>query len=456
MRITPEIQLTLNDVSKAIGEGNKSYGDIPINAISTDSRTTYEGDLFIPLKGTNTDGEGFVCEAKAKGAYVISASYQKADFKTNDTRTALLSLAAYYKELLKRLRYTIAITGSTGKTTTKNILSGLLKEDYKEHHTHENYNNIIGLAHTILTAPKNTEILICELGMNHAGEIALLSRFLKPTLGIITNIGSSHLGNLGTRQDIAKAKLEILCGMQSPKLIGPYGEALIEKNISYSFSVGVKNADCYISVIQENENGSIFDIRSKNVNINSQSMHLPGQHILKDLAASISAIDLLDLDVKNISKAISSLTHELTRGRFITAGSYTVYDDSYSASPEAVISDFELSLHWQKEKVCVLGDMLELGTNSIAMHSLIGKKALEYGFKKLFAFGRYAYHIASGAYLAGMPKENIFVNTDISSPEITARQIKENVDHNSIILVKASHAIHAERLFPFLGGRIQK
>ena len=450
MRITPEIPLTLKNVAKALGADENAYSEARINAISTDSRVTEKGDLFIPLKGINTDGESFVGEAKRKGAYVISSLYVDADFKTQDTRAALLGIAAFYKGLLNELKYTVAITGSTGKTTTKNILSSLLAHNCKEHHTHENYNNVIGLAHTLLSAPKDTQILICELGMNHPGEIALLSKALSPDIGIITNIGSSHIGNLGTRENIAMAKLEILCGMKSPKLIGPHGEKLIEQKVGYTFSTEDDSADCYLKPIKEYEDGSIFDIRSKRINITSQRISIPGRHVLKALAASIGVIEYLELNAKDIGKAISVLTQNLTRGRFITVGAYTVYDDSYSASPEAVISDFELSMLWQKPKSCVLGDMLELGTSSIYIHSLIGKKAFEYGFEKLFAFGRYALHIANGARLAGMPKENIFINTDISSPEITARQIKENAAPNNIILVKASHAIHAERLIPFL------
>lgn len=450
MRITLQIPLTLKEIATALEIDAKAYGEAKINAISTDSRVTEKGDLFIPLKGINADGEAFVGEAKRKGAYVLSSLYEGADFKTQDTSTALLKIAGYYKGLLNNLKYTVAITGSTGKTTTKNILSALLAHNFKEHHTHENYNNLIGLGHTLLSAPKDTEILICELGMNHPGEIAPLSKALRPDVAIITNIGSSHLGNLGTRENIAKAKLEILCGMKSQKLIGPHGEKLLEKNVSYTFSTDDDSADCYLNPIKEDEHESVFDICSKRISITSQRISIPGRHVLKALAASIGAIETLELDSMDIGKAISGLTQSLARGRFITAGRYTVYDDSYSASPEAVISDFELSMLWQKPKSCVLGDMLELGTSSIYIHSIMGKKVFEYGFEKLFAFGRYALHIANGAHLAGMPKENIFVNTDISSPEITARQIKENAEPNNIILLKASHAIHAERLIPLL------
>ncbi len=456
MRIKPKIPLSLLDIASALKLPSSDLSDGQINAITLNSNEAEENDLFIAINGERFNGEDYLDDAKAKGAYTLSSKSAYADFKINDTREALLKIAEFYKSHLNSLKATIAITGSVGKTTTKNILAKMLTPYFKVHATEGNYNNILGVSHTILNAAQDTEILILEMGMNHSGEIDALSRATKPDYAIITNIGTSHIGNLGSREKIASAKLEILNGMANPKITVPYSEPLLEKvsGRRYTFSIEDSMADAFILPKCLSDLTAVFDIYTKDGKAENIEVELSGLHILKAIASSIPTLCELGLTLKEIACAVQRIDNDCKRGHYSRYGDITVYDDTYSSSYEAVISDFELlSLKREAVKSCMLGDMLELGEKSEELHKKIGEKAYEYGFSKIFAFGIYAPCIAEGAIKAGMPESRIFINTDTSKPDITAKQINENHTPNEIILFKASHAIKAERIYPLLKGR---
>ena len=451
MRIIPKLSLTLDDIKHATDAIASYTENVAVIAITTDSREVRRGDLFIALSGENFDGESFVKEARNKGAYILSSKYPTADFKVKNTLTALLNIAGLYKKRLPRLNTTVAITGSVGKTTTKNILCSILSHCFKVHATRENYNNAIGLWHTILSAPIDTEVMIAELGMNHIGEIQEMSFALKPDIAIITNVGTAHIGNLGSREQIARAKLEILDGMTCPHLIAPYEENLLSLYTLYTFSTENQNADCYIRPLNESAVASSFEIITKNHSLGEFKISVPGRHILKAIAASVGAIEFMGADLKILYDAIPHLLSECARGRFIKIGAFEIYDDTYGSSPEAVIADFELlALTEYKTKSCMLGDMLELGAETEELHEKIGSAAFKYGYKSLFAFGRYAEFIKNGAIKAGMSEKNIFINGNVDSPEITAKQIINNTTDGELILFKASHAIAADRIYDYL------
>lgn len=450
MRIIPKLPITLREIADATNTNITSNESIV--AITTSSKEVCPGDLFVAIKGETANGEDFTEEAKNKGAYILSSKDDCSDFKVNDTLVALLEIASHYKTKLKHLKSTVAITGSVGKTTSKNILSKMLSHQKRVHYTEGNYNNFLGLSHTILNAPIDTEVLVAEIGMNHLGEIDILSKALKPDISVITNIGTSHVGNLGSREIIAKAKLEILNGMKSPKVIVPYEEELL-KNVSgkYTYSTEFNDANCFIHPKNLTAFGSVFDIHTQKYDIYNQRITLPGRHILKSVAISISVMELLNLNNEEISASLPSLDSTCTRAKLAKIGAITVYDDTYSSSPEAVIAVFNLlSLDKNTQKSCMLGDMLELGSDAEKLHKMIGTAVVEYKFEKLFAFGIYAPFIAEGAKSAGMKDENIFINTDINAPQITAKQILENSKSGEIILFKASHTVHAERIYDFL------
>ena len=222
MRIILSVPLTLSEIAENALSTHIFKGNVTVNAIVTNSKKASPGDLYIPLMGEKHNGEDYTEEARSRGAYILSSRDCNADIKTDDTTLSLLKIASYYKSKLRSLKKIIAITGSVGKTTTKNVLAKMVGAKYITHATKENFNNYIGLSYTLLSAPIDTEIIIAEIGMNHLGEISLMSKILNPDISVITNIGTSHIGNLGSRDMIAKAKLEITDGMKIINLVVPY------------------------------------------------------------------------------------------------------------------------------------------------------------------------------------------------------------------------------------------
>lgn len=457
MRIKIELPLTLKEIADILNTSLK-VPDCQICAITTFSELAQENDLFIALKGENTDGDYYSENARKRGAYILSHNEKNADIKAENTLLAILKIAEHYKSKLQNLKHTIAITGSVGKTTTKNILSSMLSPHFKVHSTEGNYNNILGLSYTLLSAPKDTEVLVCEVGMNHFGEIKLLSEALAPDISVITNIGTAHIGNLGSRENIAKAKLEIISGMRGGTLIIPKDEPLLHTSFNTkTFSASKNSADYNIIPREINQSGIYFDIFTKKFIAQGQFTSHNGKHIMNSAIISIAVLDLLGIEKTGILNSLSEIESAKLRGKFINIGNYLVYDDTYSSSAEAVLNVMEmLSIHTERKRVCVLGDMLELGEKSEKLHEKIGIYAKHYNFDKVFTFGNFSNFIKSGAILAGMNEENIFSNYDLSSPRVTAEQIKNNTVGNELILIKASHSIHAERIIEHLRNLDEK
>ena len=451
MRITLSNPLTLNEIFQNAPSVISINRDAVIHSIVTNSKEAKKNDLFIAISGENTNGENYTEEAKSHGAYILSKRDLNADLVASDTTLAMLEIAAHFKSKLKNLKTTVAITGSVGKTTTKNVMSKMLSTKYITHATKENYNNFIGLSHTLLSAPKNTEIIVAELGMNHIGEISTMSKILKPDIAVITNIGTSHIGNLGSREVIAKAKLEIIDGMKIPRLIIPHGETLLKKiDGKNTFSTSDPNSDYYMEITDRNSSYTEFNIISKKINLKEFRVSLPGTHVTDALCISVSLMDLIGIKQKDIENSICMIDKECIRGKIVEISDFYAYDDTYSSSYEAALCDFEVLQLYNSPKSCMLGDMLELGTHSERLHRKLGKAVYEYGFRNLYTFGPYAKLIADGALEAGMNKENIFINSNASKPEITANQIINNKIKDEIILFKASHSIHAEKIIDLL------
>ncbi len=448
MRIKTEIPITLNEAARALGLSAKQQKTI--NSIVTDSREAGYADLFVALRGKSSDGEVYVAEAKENGAFILSSSDQTADLYVNDTYEALLKIASMYKKRLN-IKKTIAITGSVGKTTTKNILSSLLSNSCKLHATKDNYNNILGVAHTLLSTPKNSDVLIIEAGMNHRGELAQISRAISPDLAIITNIGYAHVGNLGNREAIAEAKREILLGMNNPYAVIPYAEPLLTciQN-KYTFSTNGLGADCVITPRELHSDHTLYDLHTRHFSSVRLRTNHTGEHILTALAASVSAMECIGFSEKEILRMLPFADNSETRGKLIELQGYYIFDDTYSSSPEAVIADMKMLALRKGDRSCMLGDMLELGERSKELHEMIGREAVKYGFRRIYAFGKNAHQIANGARLGGMRDEMIFINTDLDAPHVTANQIKSTCNAGETILFKASHAIRAERIIDHL------
>ncbi len=415
-----------------------------IQAVTTNSKLLQPGDLFIALKGKKTDGNLYIEYAIKAGAYIFSNHKGKANIYVEDTEKAILKLASNYKKLFKSIFLTVAITGSVGKTTTKEILSHFARKKHLTHCTYGNQNNSIGLAYTLLSIPINTEILVVELGMNNIGEISALSKAAEPNIGIITNIGHAHIGNLKTKENIAKAKLEIKDGIKEYKLILPFDEPLFEsEKKAYKVSSNNFFADYYAIISLHNT----LSIKTPIRKIDNISIPLTPPALEHGIAFTLPILDFLNYSDDDVISAINDISPKLFRQKEFKLNGYIIYDDTYSSSPEALIENLRSFSILHKENIeCVLGDMLELGEKSEEFHELIGKKTAEYGFSKLFAFGQFSDNIKKGAISGGMHEKNIFTNDNINEPDLTANQILCHSSKEASIIFKGSHEIRLDRI----------
>ncbi len=449
MRIHLDLPLSFHEISKY--SIRNTLDDNPvIEYISTDTRNISRGDLFIALRGENNSGENYIYNARELGAYTVSTNDKNASLMVADSEDFLLDLAKLYKSKLKNLKFTVGITGSLGKTTTKEFAYAALCTKYKVHKTNENHNNKIGAAETVLSAPKDTELLLLEMGMNNKGEIKRISQAISPDYAIITNIGLCHIGNLGSREEIAKAKLEILSGMKNKNLIAPYDEPLLLDFASNTFSVSESAADFYIC----NES-HCFKKNNKTIKLPNL---FPANHLNHALCASLAITSILGLKDDELIIAVDKIHKANLRQKFIQCGTLTLYDDTYSSSPEAVNENLKYlrCIFPDKNISCVLGDMLELGERSRNLHKYIGSLMPKYRIHRLYVFGSYAHLISEGAKSEGMPENMIVTGNEDFTYKGLAIKIMQNSQENEIIMFKASHKLHADKIIEELCDMVNK
>ena len=371
---------------------------------SKDTRTIQKGDIYIGIKGEKFDGSQFWKQALDNGAEAViienieiteqeKKNYSnKTIIKVENTLEALYKIAKY-----KRSLYDIpvvAVTGSVGKTSTKDVIASVVSTKYKTLKTEGNNNNNIGLPLTILKL-KDHDALVIEMGMNHFGEISLLTDIAKPTLAVITNIGTSHIGNLGSRENILKAKLEILEGMASPKIIINNDNDLLhnwcvqnqEKIEIHTF--GIENqSDLNAKNIKLHENGSEFTAVSTNQSLNIQ-VPVGGEHFVYNALCATEVGYILGISNEQIQQGIAQF--ELTKKRMdirkLENGAVLI-NDAYNASYESMKASLEfLGKHTGVRKIAVLGDMFELGEFSEKLHKKVGEEVAKRNIDILICAG---------------------------------------------------------------------
>lgn len=427
--------------------------DTVIHGVSIDSRNINKGNLFIPLKGEKVDGHQFVEQAIKRGARC--ALWQKNIphppqnvplLFVEDTLVALQQLAKSYRDELNIP--ILGVTGSNGKTTTKDMVASLISTSYKVQKTEGNFNNHIGLPLTLLNLREDTEMAVVEMGMSGLGEISFLTKLARPDVAIITNIGEAHLLDLGSREKIAEAKLEILDGLKEGGLFIFNGdEPLLKKRVQgksfpftlQTFGKGEENTIFPLSIKQV-ENGSVFTI-----NDGKEEFHLPilGVHNVMNALAAILAARHFGISYEKMQEGfkrlqITNMRMELVKG----ASGETIINDAYNASPTSMKAALELmtSLTQYKKKIVVLGDMLELGDQEIEFHKNIGLFIDGTAIDYVFTYGRLGAFISEGAK-EHIPEERIFHFDD---KEKLAAHLKNYVDQETVVLVKSSRGIKLE------------
>lgn len=449
-------KLLVKDILK-VTEGKLVIGDCEevLENFSKDTRQIKENDTYVAIKGANFDGNKFWKQALEKGAKAVivqDIDFSKEDLtkyknkiiiKTKDVLESLYEIAKY-----KRSLYDIpvvGVTGSVGKTSTKDVIASVLSKKYKTLKTEGNNNNNIGLPFTILNL-KDHEAAVIEMGMNHFNEISLLTKIAKPTISVITNIGTSHIGNLGSRQNILKAKLEILEGMTKPLLVLNNDNDMLhdyyEKNKENikMITYGIENkSDLMANDIIKKENESIF---SYEYNQKKYKVKVPvgGEHFILNSLCAIEVGRLLNIEDEAIIKGIEEF--KLTNKRMDIStlkNGATIINDSYNASFESMKASLKnLSEYKNKRKIAVLGDMFELGSFSEQLHKNVGEEVYNNKIDILICAGENAKFIAKQAESLGMNKENIFYFKDKN--EIVDK-LKSIINKDDIILFKASNGM---------------
>lgn len=448
MRIRLDIPLSVAEIEKAIGAAfpkDKQNGSVEF--ITTDSRTTEKGDLFFALNSANSPSNEYSAEALKRGATVITEKSADGYVTVKSSVKALGSLAEYYKTKLKSLKCTVMITGSVGKSTTKEFCTTILNQKYRVHSNEGNLNNLIGLPLSVFRAKSDTEILILEAGMSSSGEISSLSTIATPDIGIITNIGTAHIGILGSRENIAKAKCEIRDGLKNGLLLTPLCEPLL--NNVEALRVGFSGEYCDYSILLTDSYaaGSYFSfLKSGSVYLNGR-LNIGGAHFLEPLSFALSVADILHLEKEEILRGVALVSQNCLRAKHTDFGSFKILDDSYNSSPESVIAALkQLALISSSKKSALLGDMLELGEHTESEHERIGTEAAMANLNALYLYGEYSEYVMYGALRGGMDARRIFINKDILRPDLTAEQIISNHTEGETILFKASHALNLSRI----------
>ena len=470
--------MKVKDIVK-ITNGKILCGDekIPCNHFVRDSREVKEGDVYVALKGEKFDGNDFCLDAIYNGAKVcivskdITAEENDEIKKSNvtiiqvpGTLKALQEIATY-----KRMQYNIpvvAVTGSVGKTSTKDLIASVVSQKYNTLKTKGNYNNEIGLPLTILGLT-DEKAMVVEMGMNHFGEIRKLTNIAKPTVAVITNIGTAHIGNLGSRENILKAKLEILEGLQGNTVVINNDNDLLykwadENKDKYNIiTYGIKNKSKYMAtdikcfedksefkvVCEKNE--SISDSKQdanmalkQDINmderesINNKKVTVPvgGEHFILNSLCAIAVGEFLNVSTKKIINGIANL--ELTKKRMeilTSKAGATVINDTYNANYDSMKAAITyLKEIKNKRKIAVLGDMLELGDYSKELHEKVGEE-IDESIDILITIGKEAKYIAE--------KSKAKQIIDCKDNDEAIEKLKEIQTKNDAILLKASNGM---------------
>lgn len=429
---------------------------------SKDTRTIKKGDTYIGIKGEKFDGSSFWKDALNNGAETVIINNIKLDeievykkqnkniIQVEDTIQAIGEMASLKMRILKNTYNlkVVGVTGSVGKTSTKDIIANVLSEKYKVLKTEGNNNNHIGLPFTILRL-QDEEIAVIEMGMNHLGEISYLTKIAKPDIAVITNIGTSHIGNLGSRENILKAKLEILEGMEKKKIVINNDNDLLNKWYLKNkgdieiHTFGIKNeSEFKAKNIKLEENSSEFTCENKNEKINIE-VPVGGEHFILNALCGLTVGKLLNLNNEEIKNGIKGF--KLTAKRMEIKhlkNNITIINDSYNASYESMkasISNLK-NMHGTR-KIAVLGDMFELGDFSEKLHREVGTEIYKNKIDKLYLVGNYAKFIGDEAKKEGYAKENILY---FENKEDLLKDLKSNLQNGDVVLIKASNGM---RLF---------
>jgi UDP-N-acetylmuramoyl-tripeptide--D-alanyl-D-alanine ligase len=431
-----------------------------IKGVSIDSRKIREGELFVAIKGDRFDGHDFVPEVMKKGAWgaIVDRSMLESQFgkfgglpniiPVEDTLRALQEISFLHRN--KFSLPMVGITGSNGKTTTKEMTAGILGQNGPVLKNEGNLNNHIGVPLTLMQLGKDHRAAVVEMGMSAAGEIDLLARLVSPDVGIITNIGPAHLEFLGTLDRVADAKAELLDSIRAGGTAvlnadDPYFTTLKDKWSGRVLSFGIEqHADVRACAIRQDKDFTDFTLEAAGAKVNVR-LRAVGRHNIYNALAAAAAALALGMPLESIKYGLDDFAPVAMRSELKVIKGRTVLADHYNANPGSVKAALEtiVTLRPGARSVAVLGDMLELGPTSVEEHREIGRIAARLGVDVLIALGPLAKHMLEGAREAGMRSERLIAAG--SHSEAAARLAKESKNGDAV-LIKGSRGMKMEKI----------
>lgn len=437
--------LTFKEAASAVGSSSNLAGDF--DCICTDTRKITDGCLFIAIKGDNFDGHDFAAKAIENGAQAVivekDCNLGDRQIVVENTRTALLDLAGYYRSLFNIP--VIGVTGSVGKTTTKEMIHAVMSAKYNTLKNEGNLNNEIGVPLTLFRLDERHEAAVIEMGMSDFNEISRMTKAVRPDVAVISNIGVSHIENLGSRESILKAKLEILHGMKAdaPVILNGDDDMLVTV-------VPGSHPVVYYGIENNNVNYKASDITSKESGIEATigfadgscrvSLPYPGRHNVYNSLAAVAAGGFFGIEPHTAFEALKNYVPAGMRQRIVKKSSMTFIEDCYNASPDSQAAALAvLGGMNSKRKIAVIGDMLELGAVSKDAHYGVGIKAAENKIDAVFTYGERALETANGAKDGGVADVRSFDDKNVLSSELASY-----LEEGDAVLFKASRGMKLE------------
>jgi len=453
--------LTLFQIAQLAGASLSSGdGTAVINKVSSDSRMIKPGELFVALRGENFEGHDFVeasAKAGATGALVElnwtgNVPNNFALLRATDTLQAYQTLAANYRRSLALK--VLAITGSNGKTSTKDFAASVLARRFRVTKTEGNFNNHVGLPRTILEATSDDEVAVWEIGMNHPGEIAALSKIATPDAAIITNIGVAHIEFMGSREAIAteKGALAEAVGPQGTVVLNaddPFSERIAARTRAKVVFAGTTGGAVQAIEIRQGTEGSEFTIVEGAHRCRAQ-LPVAGSHMVQNALLAVAAGRAFGLSIEDCAAGLAAAPLTKARLQIKEIGGVHFLDDSYNANPDSMKAALRtlVELDTEGKRIAVLGEMRELGAESERGHREIGETAATLGVDQLITIGDVAELIAEGARAGGLNK----VSSARSTAE-AARLLGEIAEPGDLVLIKGSRAARTEEVIEHFGSQ---
>jgi UDP-N-acetylmuramoyl-tripeptide--D-alanyl-D-alanine ligase len=438
-----------------LAQGSLAAGDasLIVSRVSTDSRTLQAGDLFVPLRGENFDGHRFVEQASERGAVgaMVEESWKSetskafALIRVPDTLLGYQNLAANYRRSLPLK--VIAITGSNGKTSTKDFVAATLSRGFRVTKTEGNFNNHVGLPQTMLTASSTDEIAVWEIGMNHPGEIAALAKLAAPDVAIITNVGVAHIEFMGSREAIAaeKGALAEAIGADGTVILNAddsFSQGIAERTRAKVVLAGIESGLVRATEVSQSSTGCEFTILEGAHRCRAQ-LPVPGIHMVQNAMLAVAAGRAFGLSLEDCAAGLASAPLTKARLQIKEINGIQFIDDSYNANPDSMKAALRtlVELDTDGRRIAVLGEMGELGEESDRGHREVGEAAADFEIDQLIAVGATGAAMAEAAQKAGLKK-----SVAVDDADEAAELLRETASPGDLILVKGSRSARMERV----------